>query len=64
MGAVITAFYEQKTVILAGSKQKENQIIGISFVEVNGRKIGEEHRAIFYCIRSPFHTSFKAFAGE
>jgi hypothetical protein len=61
MGAVITAFYEGRTVKVEGRKQKENQVIAISFLQVNGRTVTEDHRAIFFCIPAPFHTYFKAF---
>lgn len=63
-GSMITAFYEPKTVRVNGQKQKENQVMAISFIEVNGRKVQEEHRAIFYCIPGTFRTDFKAFSGN
>jgi hypothetical protein len=61
IGSIATVFYEARTIKVNGQKQKENQVIGISFLEVNGRPIAQEHRAIFYCIPGSFHTTFRGF---
>jgi hypothetical protein len=61
IGGVITAFYEATTVKIGGQKQKENQIVAMSFKQVNGKEIAEDQKGIFYCIPPPYHTYFKAF---
>jgi hypothetical protein len=58
-GAVVTLFYEPKETKVDGKKQKKNQVIGILFLEENGRKIKEEHQAIFYCVAGA--SNFMAF---
>ncbi len=58
---VVTVYYETKTSKDGGQKKKKNQVIGISFLQVNGKTVAEEHRAIFYCIPVPFATNFMAF---
>jgi len=58
-GAVVTLFYEPKETKVDGKKQRKNQIIGILFLEENGRKVAEEHQAMFYCIAGASH--FMAF---
>jgi len=58
-GAVVTLFYEAKETKVDGKKQKKNQVVGILFLEENGRKVKEEHQAMFYCIGGP--TQFMAF---
>jgi hypothetical protein len=55
MGAVVTLFYEPKETKVYGKKQRKNQIIGILFLEENGRKVAEEHQAMFYCIAGASH---------
>jgi hypothetical protein len=60
-GAVVTVYYQSKTVKVDGRKQKRNEVIGISFLEVNGGKVSEEHKAIFYCIPGQPALYFKAF---
>jgi hypothetical protein len=61
-GAVITVFYEPETTKTNGQKLKKNRILGISFQEVDGNKIAENQRGIFYCMPSPsFQMQFKAF---
>ena len=60
-GAVITVFYEPKVTKIDGRKQKKNQVIGILFQEVNGRKVKEEHQALFYCIPGPGKLDFMGF---
>lgn len=59
-GAVITAFYETKTIKVAGRKEKKNHIIAVMFQQVTSKPIADTHKAIFYCIPTPFHTTFKA----
>jgi hypothetical protein len=63
-GAVVTVYYEPKTVKVDGRKQKRNEVVGISFLEVNGRKVSEEHQAIFYCIPGQPTLYFRAFDGR
>lgn len=58
-GAVVTLFYEPKETKVDGKKQKKNQVVGILFLEENGRKVKEEHQAMFYCVAGPSH--FMAF---
>ena len=59
-GAVVTLFYESKETKVDGKKQRKNQVIGIVFLEENGRKVREEHQAIFYC--GPWNGAyFRAF---
>ena len=60
-GAVVTVYYETRTVKVGGRKQKKNQVIGISFLEVNGKSVSEEHQAIFYCIPGQPALYFRAF---
>jgi hypothetical protein len=60
-GAVITVFYEPKETKIDGRKQKKNQVIGILFQEVNGRRVKEEHQALFYCSTGPAKLYFMAF---
>jgi hypothetical protein len=60
-GAVITVFYEPKETKIDGRKQKKNQVIGILFQEVNGRKVKEDHQAFFYCIPGPGKLDFMGF---
>jgi hypothetical protein len=62
--AVVTVYYEPKTVKVDGRKQKRNEVVGISFLEVNGRKVSEEHQAIFYCIPGQPTLYFRAFDGR
>jgi hypothetical protein len=59
-GAVVTVFYEPREIKVDTRKQKKNQVIGILFQEVNGRKVKEEHQAIFYC-NPPIKLDFMAF---
>ena len=60
--AVVTVFYQSETVKVDGQKHKRNEIIAISFQQLNGKTIASEHRAIFYCTPSPV-LAFKAFEG-
>jgi hypothetical protein len=60
-GAVITVFYERETIKTNGQKLKKNRILGISFQEVDGNKIADDQRKIFYCMPSPFQMQFKGF---
>jgi hypothetical protein len=60
-GAVITVFYEPETIKTNGQKLKKNRILGISFQEVDGNKIAEDQRKIFYCMPPPFQMQFKGF---
>ena len=59
-GAVVTVFYEPKETKIDGRKEKKNQVIAVLFQEVNGRKVKEEHQAIFYC-NPPIKLDFMAF---
>ncbi len=60
-GAVVTLFYAGRETKIDGKRQKRNQVIGILFLEENGRKVAEEHQAIFFCIPAPFMSYFMAF---
>ncbi len=60
-GAVVTLFYETKEIKVDGKKQKKNEVIGIVFLEENGRKIKEEHQALFYCVPGPRKLDFMTF---
>lgn len=60
-GALITVFYEATNIKIDGRKQKKNLVIGILFQEVNGRKVKEEHQAIFFCVPGPGTLYFMIF---
>lgn len=60
IGAVVTVFYEGKTTKGGGHKEKKNQVIAISVLEEDGKKIPEARRAIFYCVTTP-KLDFMAF---
>ena len=64
LGTTVTALYNERTRKVSGLKEKDNQLIGLSFVDINGKKINGEHRAIFYCIPTPFYSVFKVFGGD
>jgi hypothetical protein len=61
IGTIITVFYESKTINIDGRKQKKNQVLGLTFKEMNGKRVKEEHQAIFYCLPTPFASTFMAF---
>ncbi len=58
--SVVTAFYSKVTRKQGGKKIKENQIIAISFAEIDGQRIADERRRIYYCTRSVL-MQFRAF---
>ncbi len=60
-GAVVRVYYQPSTFKVDGRKQKRNEVIGISFLEVNGGAVSEEHQAIFYCMSGQPALAFKAF---
>jgi hypothetical protein len=60
-GAVITVFYEPETTKTNGQKLKKTRILGISFQEMDGNRIADNQRKIFYCTPAPFQTQFMAF---
>jgi hypothetical protein len=47
--SVVTAFFQKITRKEGDKKIKENQVIAISFVEVDGQKIADDKRLIYYC---------------
>ena len=61
IGAVITVFYEGKTIKVGGHKEKKNQVIAISVLEEDGKKIPKERQLIFYCLNGPPRLDFMAF---
>lgn len=60
-GAVVTIYYETRTLRVGGRKQKRNEVVGISFLEVNGKSVSEQHQAIFYCIPEQPALYFRVF---
>jgi len=61
IGWVVTAFYEPRITKASGKKEKYNQLIALTFKEVNGRPVDESSKAIFFCIPKPYHRQFMAF---
>lgn len=61
LNSKITAFYQERTIKADGSKRKENEIIAISFDELDGRKVPDDAKAIYYCLGGPTHMVFRAF---
>jgi hypothetical protein len=63
IGSLIEIFYEAKTIKVGGVKQKENQIVGLAFLQtkVNGQWVAMKSKVIFYCTPIPDYTSFMAF---
>jgi hypothetical protein len=59
-GSVLTAFYTSATKKAEGRKTTENSIIAISFIEVGGKKMPEDERAIIPCTTERF-LKFVAF---
>ena len=63
IGSRIEIFYEEKTVKTGGTKQKQNQIIGITFLKtkVRGEWLEMKSRVIFYCAQAGNILPFNAF---
>lgn len=63
IGSQIVIFYEAKTVKVAGVKQKQNQMIGFTFLrtKVNGEWVVMKRQVIFYCAQAGTFLTFKAF---
>lgn len=59
-GTVLTAFYQEMTNKSQGQKSKENVVIGISYAEVDGKRIPDEKRVVISCSAEAFRQ-FKAF---
>ena len=59
-GTVLTAFYTSVTKNTEGRKSTENSVIAISLVEVGGKRMPENERAIIPCTTERFAT-FVAF---
>ena len=47
-GTVLTAYYVSVTKKSDGRKSTENSVIGISYVEIGGKKVPDEKRRIIY----------------
>lgn len=58
--SVVTAFFQKVTRKEGDKKVKENQIIAISFFEVDGTKIADDKRLIYYCAE-PGQMVFRAY---
>jgi len=61
IGTIVTAFYQTKTTKVGGQKEKKNQVIAISVLEEDGKKIPEERQLIFYCHDGRPRLDFMAF---
>lgn len=59
-GSVVTAFFQKVTRKEGDKKIKEIRIIAISFAEVDGQKIADDKRLIYYCA-APGHMVFRAY---
>lgn len=60
-GTVVTVFYEGKTIKIDGRKEKRNQVIAISVLEEDGKKVPKERQLLFYCLDRPPRLDFMAF---
>jgi hypothetical protein len=63
IGSQIEIFYEAKTVKIGGVKQKQNQMIGFTFLKakVNGEWVAMKNRVTLYCSQAGSFLTFKAF---
>jgi hypothetical protein len=59
-GVFLTAFYISKTVEVAGEQKAENRIFAVSYDELEGKEIPDDHRITVYC-SPPQPLKFMAF---
>jgi hypothetical protein len=59
-GAVLTAFYSARTRKSGGAKITENLVIGLSYAEIDGKKISDDKRILIFCTKDNA-VQFKAF---
>ena len=63
IGSLIEIFYEAKTVKVGGVKQRQNEMIGFTFLKtkVNGEWVAMKSKVTFYCAQAGSFLTFKVF---